>query len=79
MAERQDNGRNPSGKSLYDILDFVTAGLAVVPRPDIEAVELRVRAAGHPDTKIVLAPVQAVTVAQKLIQAVLAGAAEAIQ
>jgi hypothetical protein len=60
-----------------DILNLTRAGLRVVPRPDIEAVEVRARALGHPPTTIVMAPNQALELAERLVAAVLDVAAEA--
>ena len=54
----------------HDILGFVEAGLAVVPRPDLGAVEVRIRDAGEPPVVILLAPRQAMAVAALLVAAV---------
>ncbi len=59
MPEDHPSAAETGGNPLADILDFVSAGLAVRPRGDLGAVELRARAAGLPDTRIVLARPQA--------------------
>jgi hypothetical protein len=48
MAEHQDSRRNPAVNTITatspsQLLDFVEVGLAVVPRADLGAVEIRVR------------------------------------
>jgi hypothetical protein len=58
------------------ILQFVEAGLAVAARPDLGAIELALRDHGETVETIVLAPAQALVLAQRLFAAVLRLAAE---
>ena len=78
MPELQDNRAaravNPLSFEL-SILGFVESSISVETRPDIGAIELIIRSGDTADV-VVLAPEQAVVVAQRLISAVLALAAE---
>ena len=53
-----------------DLLGFAEAGIAVETRPDIGAIELAIRDHGQVAETLVLAPVQALAVAQRLVRAV---------
>ena len=70
MATANLAGRMPPGNPT-DILDLLEAGLRVMPRPDLTAIEIQARAAGEPPVVILLAPVQAVDLAGRLINAAL--------
>ena len=69
-------GHPPPSSLELDLLGFSEARLAVETRPDIGAIELIVRDHGEVADVVVLAPEQAVAVAQRLISAVLALAEE---
>ena len=74
MAEPQSSraARAVNTPAVFEhaILGFVEAGIAVVPRPDLGAVEIRIRDAGEPPVVILLAPRQAMAVAALLVAAV---------
>ena len=60
---------NPATSEL-DLLGFVEAGIAVETRPDIGAIEIVVRDHEQVAKTLVLASVQALAVAQRLVSAV---------
>ena len=72
QSSRADRAVNPD---IFDILGFAECGLAVVHRPDIGAVELVIRERGRIIETVVLAPEQALAVAERLVGAVMALAA----
>jgi hypothetical protein len=78
MADRQDigaaSGVNPV--TLSDILQFDEASLRVTPRPDLDAIEVKGRARGRPPVVLLLAPVQGLALAERLVGAVVALARE---
>ena len=59
-----------------DILQLAAAALRVVSRRDVSAVEVHATAAGQAPVVIVLAPVQAVALAARLLGAALADPAD---
>ncbi len=71
MAEAESTRGAPAVNPDFQasILDFVEAGVRVTPRPELGAVELAIRDAVEA-TRIVLAPVQALEVARRLVGAV---------
>jgi hypothetical protein len=75
MAVSQSRGRASAVNP--DFLNFAEAGLRVVARPDIGGVELQIVERDVVLESVVLAPVQAVALAQRLVATVLAVAAQA--
>jgi hypothetical protein len=67
MAAHKNTARNPSD----NLLDFACGGLEVRPRHDCAGVELRVRN-GKRTARLVLAPVQAVALANQLFSSAIA-------
>lgn len=73
MATRQSKAAhravNPQSPFELGILDLIECGLAIVPRPDLGGVELRIRDREQL-TVLIVGPEQAMAVAKLLIGAV---------
>ena len=73
MATRQSRAAksavNPDAFA-HDLIGFAAAGLAVRCRHDIDGVELLIRDGASTEDVVVLAPVQALEVARRLVAAV---------
>jgi hypothetical protein len=59
-----------------DFLKFDEASLRVTARPDLDAIEIKGRAYGRPPVTILVGPVQALALAERLVGVVLELAAE---
>ncbi len=73
MPEAYPSAAEPGGNSLgfaTSILEFAETGLAVAPRGDLGAVEIKVRAGQQNPVAILLGPSQGMAVAALLIAAV---------
>ena len=72
QSNRASGAVNPTTTFEIDLLGVAEAGIAVEIPPDIGAIEVVIRDHGQVADVVILAPAQAIAVAQRLISAVLA-------